>query len=356
MIKKKYPKILIGGSEGYIGTKLCEYLSTKKYNFETFDINLYSKCLLYPIKKKYKKKFKDVRDIEDDYLKQFDVYIHFPGITNNPVDNFNKTNKIYDISRQYSLKIAKKCKKNKVKFIFASSCSVYGQAMKKNLTENSKCNPITHYSKNKLYIEKDLKSLADKNFSPIILRISTLFGFSPRMRFDLAISMFIAMATLNKKILLNSDGESWRPHLYLDDLIKVIEKCFYLKNKKLEIINVGSDENNYKIIDVAKMISKISNSDLIFLNKDNQNDLIKDKTVNYGKDKRNYSVSFKKIKKLFPSIKFNSVKRGVVKDYKMTIKLKLSNKVLNNKKFFRLHYLSYLIKIKKIDQNLRIIK
>lgn len=356
MSKKKYPKILVGGSEGYIGTKLCELLKKRGYNFETFDINLFSKCLLYPTKSKYKKIFKDVRDIEDDYLKNFDVYIHLPGISNNPVDNFKNKKKIYDITRDYTKNIAKKCKKYHIKFIFASSCSVYGEAKKKNLSENSKCNPITHYSQNKLDIENDLRKLSDKTFAPIILRISTLFGFSPRMRFDLALSMFLVMAIKNKKIELNSDGQSWRPHLYLNDLVKVFEKSILLKNKKLEIINVGSDTNNFKIIEVANMICKLTKSELNFLNKKNKNNLIKDKTVNYGKDKRNYSVSFKKIKKIFPKIKFTSVKKGLEQDIKFIKKINLPKNVLSDKKYFRLFYLSHLIKTKKIDKNLRINK
>ena len=353
---KKLPRILIGGSNGYIGTKLCELFKKKRYDFETFDINLFSKCLLYPVKNKYKTLFKDVRDIEDEYLKKFDVYIHLPGISNNPVDNFKNKKKIYDITRNYTKKIALKCKKNNVKFIFASSCSVYGEGKKKYLTEDSKCNPITHYSKNKLEIEKDLTSISDKGFTPIILRISTLFGFSPRMRFDLALPMFLVMAKLNKKIQLNSDGQSWRPHLYLDDLIAIFEKCFFVKNKKVIVINVGSDQNNFKIIDIAKKICKLTNSKINFLNKDNQNLLIKDKTVNYGKDKRNYSVSFKKIKKIFPLFKFTSVENGLLKDIKFLKKLKLSNNVLSDKKYFRLFYLSHLIKNKKIDKNLRVKK
>ncbi len=90
---KNLPRILVGGSNGYIGTKLCEYLKKRNYDFETFDINLFSKCLLYHIKEKYKTSFKDVRDINDDYLKKFDVYIHLPGISNNPVDNFKNKKK-----------------------------------------------------------------------------------------------------------------------------------------------------------------------------------------------------------------------------------------------------------------------
>lgn len=353
---KKFPKILIGGSNGYIGTKLCEFLKNKNYDFESFDNNLFEKCLLYPIKHKYKTTSKDVRDIDDEYLKNFDVYIHLPGISNNPVDNFKNKKKIYDITRDYTKKIALQCKKNKVKFIFASSCSVYGEGKKKNLTEKSKCNPITYYSKNKLEIEKDLRSISDKNFSPIVLRISTLFGFSPRMRFDLALPMFLVMSKLNKKIQLNSDGQSWRPHLYLEDLIKIFEKCIFLKNKSFTVINVGSNLNNFKIIDVAQLICRLTKSKLNFLSAKNKNLLIKDKTVNYGKDRRNYSVSFSKIERIFPSFKFTSVKNGLMKDIKIVNKLKLPKNILKNKKYFRLYYLSYLFKSKKIDKNLRVVK
>lgn len=353
---KKKIKILVGGSNGYIGTRLCQYLKEKKYDLETFDINLFSKCVLYPIKNNYRTINKDVRDLDDKFLKKFDVYIHLPGISNNPVDNFKNKNRLYEVTRKYTHKIAKKCKENNIKFIFASSCSVYGNAKKKNLNENSYCNPITHYSKNKLQIEKDLIKLSDKNFKPIILRISTLFGFSPRMRFDLALPMFMVMSKTKKKISLNSDGQSWRPHLYLDDLVKVFEKCISFKNKKTLVINVGSNQNNYKIIELAKFISKLTSCKIEFLNKNNKNLLIKDKTVNYGRDKRNYSVNFNKIKRTFSDLKFTPVKDGIIKDLEILNKISLPRNVLSNKKYFRLFYLSYLIKNKKIDKNLRIKK
>lgn len=354
-MQKKF-KILIGGGNGYIGTKLSDYLKKKKYNFEVIDLNLYKNCKLYNSNYKHKIKNLDVRDITDDYLKKFDVYIHLAAITNNPVDNFKDKNKLYKITRDYTKGIAKKCKKNNIKFIFASSCSVYGQSKNRNLNEKSKCYPISHYARNKLEIEKDLRKLSNKNFKPIVLRISTLYGFSPRMRFDLALSIFIAMSKIYKEIRLNSDGRAWRPHLYLNDLVRVFEKCIHLNNKKFEIINVGSNKNNFRMIDVAKIVSELTNSKIVFLNKKNTNDLIKDKTVNYGKDKRNYSVNFDKINKIFKNFKFTSVRSGLRKDIKFLKKIKMSRNILKDKKYFRLHYLSHLLKTKKIDANLRKIK
>ena len=106
-MQKKF-KILIGGGNGYIGTKLSDYLKKKKYNFEVIDLNLYKNCKLYNSNYKHKIKNLDVRDITDDYLKKFDVYIHLAAITNNPVDNFKDKNKLYKITRDYTKGIAKK--------------------------------------------------------------------------------------------------------------------------------------------------------------------------------------------------------------------------------------------------------
>ena len=353
---KKKIKILVTGSNGYIGTKLCEYLVKQKYDVMGLDSNFFSKCQFYKIKYRYKYKSMDIRDVADDFLKKFDILIHLAGISNNPVENFKNKNKIYEITRAYTKKIALKCKKNNIKFIFASSCSVYGESNKQNLKEESLCNPISHYSKNKLDIEYDLKKISNNKFNPIILRISTVFGFSPKMRLDLALTMFLVMARTQGIIKLNSDGQSWRPHLYLDDLIKVFELCINYSNKKTMVINVGSNENNYKLIDVAKIIANLTNSKIEFLNKKNTNTLIKDKTVNYGKDRRSYIVNFDKFNKIFPDFKFTPLLTGLKKDLKFCDNLNFSNKILNNKKYFRLHYLEHLITTKKISKNLRLIK
>lgn len=199
---KKNKKILIGGCQGYIGSALCKALYKKKINFVGFDSNIYKGCDLYKEKIKYKIVNKDVRDLSLKFLSQFDTYIHFPALTNSPIDDQNPK-KLYDATRKYTYDIAKKCKKLNIKFIFPSSCSVYGETNNNILNENSKLNPITLYSKNKKQIEEDLIKLSDNSFKPIILRISTLFGISKKMRFDLALNMFLGMTITENTIKMN---------------------------------------------------------------------------------------------------------------------------------------------------------
>ena len=142
-----------------------------------------------------------------------------------------------------------------VKFIFASSCSVYGIGKDHHLNEDSPINPQTLYSLNKAQIENDLRAISGATFSPIALRFATVFGPSPRIRFDLVINMFAGMAVTDGVIVLNSDGLAWRPNLHILDACHAIRSAIELNNKDgLLVMNVGSEENNMSIIDLAKSI------------------------------------------------------------------------------------------------------
>ena len=348
-MKKNY-KILIGGSEGYIGSSLCDELFKRGYNFVGIDSEIYKGCDLFKKKYKYRLIKQDIRDISDKFLKKFNVYIHLPALSNNPVDD-NNPKKLYNITRNYTVGIIKKCKKNNIKFIFPSSCSVYGSISNKSLNETSKPNPLTFYSKNKVEIEKDLKRLSDNTFKPIILRISTLFGISRKMRFDLVLNMFLGMAITKNEIVLNSDGKAWRPHVHINDAVKAIIMSINYDNDKLEIINVGSDKNNYTILNIANKFKNISTKIKIsFLNKYDSKNLFSDKLVKYGKDKRNYKVSFKKINKVFKNFHCVPVQESLKKDYSQLKKIGLIKKAFLNKKYYRLHRLSDLIKNKKVSR------
>ena len=141
--------------------------------------------------------------------------------------------------------------------------------------------------------------MRDDNFSPIILRLATVYGISPRIRLDVVINMLSSMAVSYKKLKLNSNGQAWRPHLNIKDVANIIEKFLFLNiNKKINnIYNIGSDNNNYKIIDVAKKIKKIvSNTKIEFLDKKDKKSLVSDRKIHDGIDKRSYKVSFLKIK------------------------------------------------------------
>lgn len=181
--------ILITGSTGYIGSFLTSYLKKKNYNILGVDIGFFRNCYLYKDKKKQETIYKDVRNITESDLKNIDVIVHLAGISNDPLNTLS-SKIVYDPTRKYTFELAQKAKKLGIKFIFASSCSVYGATNNKLLlNENSHTNPQTEYSLNKLQIEKDLKKIADKNFFPICLRFATIFGVSKRIRFDVVINM-----------------------------------------------------------------------------------------------------------------------------------------------------------------------
>ena len=214
--------ILITGSSGYLGSVLFEYLEDAGYNCLGLDTGFFSDALLYPAPLA-KTTIKDVRYLTDDDLRGMDVVVHLAGISNDPMGKLDPS-LIYDPTRLYSLNIAKMCKKLGVRFIFASSCSVYGIGGSTLLGESSFTNPQTFYSINKKQIEDDLQSISDKSFSPIALRFATVFGSSARIRFDVVVNMLVGMAVADKVITLNSDGKSWRPNLHIQDLCQSI-KC-----------------------------------------------------------------------------------------------------------------------------------
>ena len=221
-------------------------------------------------------------------------------------------------------------------------------------TENTRTFPLTEYSKNKIEIEKKLIKITDKNFKPIILRLATVYGMSPRIRFDVVINMLCGMVVSSNQIKLNSNGLAWRPHVNIKDVILIIEKFFdfNIKFNAKKIFNIGSDENNYRILDVVKLIKKIKPSlKLTFLNnkiKNKDDSLITDKKIQDGVDKRSYKVSFKKINNLFDDYKFIKLDNGIqmlIKDLK---KYRLNNKKFSSVNFYRLQKLEQINKIKKI--------
>jgi nucleoside-diphosphate-sugar epimerase len=353
--------ILITGSKGYIGSFLTSYLKKKNYNILGVDIGFFRNCYLYKDKKKRETVYKDVRNITESDLKNIDVIVHLAGISNDPLNTLSSKT-VYDPTRKYTFELAQKAKKLGIKFIFASSCSVYGATNNKLLlNEDSHPNPQTGYSLNKLQIEKDLEKIADKSFFPICLRFATIFGVSKRIRFDVVINMLVGMAITTKKIILNSDGMAWRPNLYIEDACSAIEHAIKYKKKKSDhktlILNIGRNDNNLTVIDIAKKIKNaVKGSEIIFLNKhkDFNTNLITDRKIKNGKDTRTYKVSFKKMKKKFTNYRCKyTIQQGIEKMIKELIILKLNKKIFYNKKFYRLQYFEYLHKKKLVDNSLK---
>jgi len=316
--------VLITGGAGYIGSILSDKLLKKGYNVIILDKLSFGKN---PIKNLLRKKnfqliVGNINNINDliNSVKNADIIIHLAGIVGDPASaidpsttmaiNHFSTKSLIELSKYYQVS----------RFIFASSCSVYGASDKK-LIETSSLNPVSMYAKTKVSSENELLNMADNFFHPVILRFATLYGKSPRMRFDLAVNTMTAHAYFKKNIHVHG-GKQWRPMLHVYDAamscIAVMEKPIQMVEN--QIFNVGSDTENYQIQDIAKAIcAQLPTTNIIF--HDNL------------ADKRNYRVSFKKIKRLL-NFKTNlSVKDGVkeiVQSFKKGQYKKYTNPKYNN--------------------------
>lgn len=352
-------KILIIGNQGYLGSHLTQYLNSRGYYCQGIDTGFFEEGKIINPEPVETKKL-DARHLIESNIIGFDSVILLAGISNDPFGHMTPE-QIYDPTRDYALKIAGLCKNLGIKFIYPSSCSVYGAAIDECLLdENMATNPQTPYSINKLQVEKGLKEIADETFTPIALRLGTVYGMSPRIRFDVVINMLCGLALTTNKVVLNSNGEAWRPHLHIDDACESFLRCieWEINSGELIILNVGRDEDNLKVIDIARMIhSNVHGSELTYLATSDGDSLIKDRKIQDGVDTRTYKVSFNKINKMLPGFKCKwTVEKGVEKLLTELKKIHLNNEIFNRKEFYRLQQIEFLHKKNMIDDDLFWIK
>ena len=347
-------KVLIIGSQGYLGSRLTDYLEDFGYNCSGSDVGFFQYGVLYN-PKPVRNLGKAAQDITEEDIKGHDVVIQLAGISNDPFGNLDPAS-IYDPTLEYALQIARFCKKLGVRYIFPSSCSVYGIG-EGELDEEGPTNPQTQYSLNKIQIEEGLAKLADANFSPIALRLATVFGCSPRIRFDVVINMLSGMAVAQRKLVLNSNGEAWRPHLHIEDFCEAIRCCLewdYDKGKLL-VLNVGRSDNNWRIIDIARLIQEVvAGTELEFLNqqsKSEANDLVRDRKIQDGVDKRTYKVNFDRIHQQLPNFSAKwDVESGVKQLLKDLKRLNLDEIKFRQRDFYRLQQLEHLNRTGQIKE------
>jgi len=353
-------KVLIVGSQGYLGSKLSGYLRENNFVVSCIDTGFFKEGVLYEFDEIHTLK-KDARLIDEADIDGHDAVVMLAGISNDPFGNLS-AEKIYNPTRDYAIKIAQICKRTNVQFIYPSSCSVYGAALSDDyLTETSDVNPQTPYSINKIEVENHLAKLAGDGFSPIALRFGTVYGPSPRIRFDVVINMLCGLALTSNKITLNSDGQAWRPHLHIDDVCNSV-RCslnWSPDNNQLNIFNVGNDEDNYKILDIAELIhNQVNGSELNFLTLDNaDSELIRDKKIQDGVDSRTYKVCFKKIHNTLPGYtSVWDVRKGIEDLLFRLQEAGLTSREFNRKDFYRLQRIEYLHSSGQINDELYWVK
>lgn len=350
-------KILVTGATGYIGSVLMPYLISRGMDCQGLDIGFFEDCLLYN-PEPYPFVKCDMRSLDPAVLRGVSAVVHLAGISNDPFGNLS-AEKVYDPTRVYAFSLAKLCRERGIKFVFASSCSVYGQGQEDFVDECSSLFPQTPYSKNKIQVEQDLATIAGKDFSVIILRFATAYGLSPRMRFDIVINMLAGMALTQKKIILNSDGMAWRPCVHVEDICRAVHCAlvYPLSHDRPLVLNIGQIQDNYRILDIAQMVqAQVPGCTLQKLapkkSYSKEEELIRDRKVQDGVDTRTYRVCFDHARDLLGfSCQWN-VAAGIRDLVRRLDALKLSKEMFQNASFYRLQRMEYLYKNHFIDENL----
>ncbi|GAB4230508.1 MAG: SDR family oxidoreductase [Stanieria sp.] len=287
---------------------------------------------------------KDVRDVELEDLAGIETVLHLAGLSNDPLGNLNP-NLTHEINYLASVKLAQLAKQAGVsRFIFSSSCSNYGAGGTDWLTEESAFNPVTPYGVSKVKVEQDVSQLADDNFSPTFLRNATAYGVSPRLRFDLVLNNLVAWALTTGQVYIKSDGTPWRPIVHIEDIsrafIAVLEAPRELIHN--QAFNVGRNEDNYQIRDLANIVKEIVPNCQIEYAPDG------------GPDKRCYRVDCSKIAQTLPAFQPQwNARKGAIELYETYQKVGLTLEEFEGPKYQRIAHIKYLMGQDLLDENLR---
>jgi nucleoside-diphosphate-sugar epimerase len=290
-------KIIIFGNMGYVGPGVIERLreSYPDATLVGYDTGYFASCLTHasylPERKLDRQYFGDIRNVSDSVFEGVDVVVNLAAISNDPMGNkFEEVT--LDINHMSGIRIAKRAKELGVKaFVFASSCSMYGEASDAPKTEDSTLNPLTAYARSKVFTERDLKPLADGHFTVTCLRFATACGMSPRLRLDLVLNDFVACALSSKNITILSDGTPWRPLINVKDMALAIDWAVARTSSnggEFLAINTGSTSWNYQVKDLAEAVAAIIPGVSVSVNKD------------APPDKRSYRVDFGLYERLAP--------------------------------------------------------
>ncbi len=339
-------KVLVTGYDGFIGALLVRLLKEKGFEVTGLDTGYYdAQCEFYPKSNESDITVikKDVRKIEAADLEGVEAVCHLAALSNDTLGQIDPE-LTYEVNYRASVAIAEKCKKMGVpKFIYSSSCSLYGKAGDDALTEEADFNPQTAYAESKVYTEREIMPLGDKDFCVTSLRNATAYGVSPKLRLDLVANNLVGWAIVTGQIKILSDGTPWRPLVHAEDIarafIAVIEAPAENVNK--QAFNVGVDSDNFRVKEIAHMVGEVIPGCEIVI------------TGEHGDDSRSYRVNFGKIKRLLPGFKPRwNLRKGIEDIYESYKKYKMDEEKFNGRYFIRLKQIRYLLDSGVVDKNL----
>ena len=336
-------KVLLTGFLGYIGALLGEALQEANHRVTGLDTGYYARCCLYDRRRGGLQVLRqDIRRVGEEDLAGYDAVLHLGELSNDPLGQLDP-NLTFEINHAGSLRLAQLCKKAGVpRFIYSSSCSVYGIGSGEFKDEQSPVNPRTAYAECKARVERDVAALADDHFSPTFLRNATAFGLAPHFRFDLVLNNLAGFAATTGEIRMSSDGSPWRPLVHVKDIAQAFVCALEAPREVVhkQVFNVGDSAQNYRVREIAEIVAGAFPGCRIH-------------TGNGDKDSRSYRVSFDKIRQSLPGFRCAMTAQAGAAELKdMFDRVHLSSELFEHRAFTRIKQIRHLLETRQIDRHL----